>query len=420
MDIPPHNGTLTGIFDIAEYLGLTHLWVHPSTGITIRLASCQLGPEWISDWGAAPRYSWLATKKPSQHTPLMSVYTRKSYEDGRKSPSILVTFLEHSKWGWQDLTPSKILELVALLEDRLQTPMRAPGTVGMKYVKSIVSEHHAQWLPKPEADLSRFDFTQFLVWGRKPTPDELSKKYLYYFDKNSSYPYVGKVEKFGTGGPTHFTDGREFDKKLPGMWHLEITHKPELDPRLPSPLKGLEVREWFPTAIVGLLIDKGYQFSIKEAVAFEKSQYVFKASILALWALRSEFERGTPERSAFKIVMNAIAGNTFSSHDSWEDRPDWYTMFVSCARNIVYRNIDNIAKQDNLYPIMSLTDSLMYLSDEPSPELVAPHMRYSDELGCYKLEFRMEMTDEVREILMLDSGPGKKIMLLRQIQERGN
>jgi hypothetical protein len=405
---------LQAVCDMAVERGYTHVWIHP-------LSEMEYVEKFDTDLLSAiwdnPVYNYqFKTGTPNNH--LVSVYARKHLPDSRKSHSVLVTFLAYSPWNWQDLSSEKILELSSLLEEKLGVPMGSPGMMGMKYVQKIVTKYHPKWLTRPEADLSQFKFTQPLVWGRIPTQEELQRKYAYYLDRNSSYPRVGVAEKFGVGEPVHYPHGCEFDKRLPGMWRIGVYSAPEMDERLPHPLYRLEGREWLPTAIVSLLSDKEVVLDIKEAIVFPKREFVFKDSIENLWGIRSSYAKGTPERNAFKNVMNSLVGSTSAGFDNWKNRPDWYTQFVSCARNVVYRNIFKLAANDNMYPVLCQNDALLYLSDEETPEQALPSMNIKDSLGCYKLELKIEVTDKVREILTTDKikAPGMRVHYLKELK----
>jgi len=409
----PHDGsTLEFLCNSAVVNGYTHFWVHPSAEMDILedATMALLSEEWDN-----PIFNYQFKEgAPNNH--LVSVYARKKLPNNKKSHAVLVTFLAYSPWHWQDLSPEKTLELVKIIEQALGLPMGSPSTMGMKYVQQIVTKYHPKWIARPTSDLSAFNFTTPLVWHRAPTEEELQCKYIYGFDKNSTYPRMGVAEKFGVGEPEHYSDVAVFDPKLPGMWRVTVQNFAQLDERLPSPLHKLEGREWLPTAIVKLLISRGYTVELKEALVFPKSEFVFKQSIENLWDLRCEFEKGTPERDAFKNIMNSLVGATRAAYDAWKNRPDWYTQFVSCARAVVYYNMLKIAEKDNMYPILCLTDSLVYLSNAETPEQAVPSMLLNpNSLGGYKCEFRIEVTDEVRSILTSKLSPGMKIHELKAI-----
>ena len=50
--------------------------------------------------------------------------------------------------------------------------------------------------------------------------------------------------------------------------------------------------------------------------------------------------------------------------------------------------------------------------------MALPSMRIADNLGCYKLEFRIEITDQVREILTTDriKSPGMRVHDLKALK----
>src|SRR5579885_973770 len=200
--------SLNAMLDMAIERGYSHVWVHPSSGIQYleEQQGNMLGEEWDS-----PLFNYQF-KTGTKNNHLVSCYTRK-VQDIRKSKPVLVTFLAYSPWGWKELPSGKVIEIIDLLESRLGVPLGSPGMTGMKYVQQIVCTYHPKWLVRPQANLSVFSFTQPLVWAREPTSEELSRKYVYYLDRNSSYPRVGVAEKFGVGEPVHYPNGCQFDKR---------------------------------------------------------------------------------------------------------------------------------------------------------------------------------------------------------------
>jgi len=350
---------------------------------------------------------------------LVSLHGYQRYERGR-SPRFNLVFLEYASFDWSHLTPPQILTMIQDIEDELNVPVGgSPAGVGLRYLQKI-NEKHPQWLAKPALDLSIIPFNQAarpLIWSRRPTTEELSRRFLYKFDKNSAYPRAAVDERFGVGNPVH-TDGRGFDHMLPGIWKVDVDFSPELDALLPFPLWG--DFSWIATPMVRFLIKIGCGIHISEAWVFPKHEYVFRKWGANLWEYSQYYERGTPERAAYKQIMNEPLGLVRSKMfgtDSFKYRPDWNSTIVAATRADVLRKTYKYGML-GYYPIMVQLDAIYYLSDERLPNLALPGiLDHAGSLGGYKMDFCLEMTDEARTALSTLSG-SKRLHALNALAEK--
>jgi hypothetical protein len=93
-----------------------------------------------------------------------------------------------------------------------------------------------------------------LVWGRAPRPDEGSFRYCHGLDGTGAFLAVAGSLELPTGEPT-LVDWPTFDKRLPGIWHVELERSPAgLLPPITSDVEGLV---WVTTPTMELLHARG-------------------------------------------------------------------------------------------------------------------------------------------------------------------
>lgn len=404
------------LLDLAKFCdpqhGLTHLWVHASTGMN----ACKGDVLELENKGydILPQYDALDN--------LISIHGYKKLPRGR-GPRFNIIFIEHTTWDWKDLTPMEVGTLILDLQRELGVTISgSPSGVGIRYLQKCC-EKRPMWLDKPDMDLSKLPWEHAarpLIWQRQPLPEEIEQKYLYAYDKNAAYPRAAKEEKFGYGTPMH--EGEcAFNPDIPGMWRIDILHSPDLDTRLPMPVwNGFD---WLATPIVKLLIKMGHEIEVREAWIFERRAHIFRQWVDSLWEFRRE--REGYEREAYKSIMNDTLGLTRSSKlgtNSFKYRPDWNMQVVAGARAVMHYNIMKYAEKGH-YPIMCQMDALYYTSDQELPNLaIEGILDHCHSLGGYKLKFRIPMDEvkndmTVRAILSSLMPQSKKLQLLNRIAE---
>src|SRR2546430_996102 len=382
--------TLEQLCEFALEQKLSHLWIHPSTEMRFELTDYILlsAHQWdsVANWLYPQNHpeSW-------QDNYLVSLHGYKRLERGR-TPRINIIFLEYASFDWKDLTPKRVMELVNTIEGKLGLAVGgSPAGVGLRYLQKC-NEKHPRWLAKPTQDLTQIPFKQAarpLNWSRKPTEEELNRRFFYKFDRNSDFPRVAVDERHGIGDPAHFAKGRGFDHMLPGIWRIDVDFSPDFDfTMIPKPL--WDGFTWLATPIVRFLVGIGCGIHVNEAWVFERYEYIFRKWGKNLWDYSQEYDRGTKERDAFKMIMNEPLGLIRSDKfgtDSFKYRPDWNATIVAGSRANVLRKVYKYA-QDGYYPIMVRTDAMYYLSDEKEPNRALPGiLDYAHSLGGYKLEW---------------------------------
>jgi hypothetical protein len=414
------NLDLEGLCSLALDQALTHLWIHKSLGVRIDKGTYQKLVD-TGEWDSLAHWQFVSENDVDIYNYLVSLHGYKRLERGRSQRFNLI-FLEYASFGWGDLSPEEVLKLIHTLENKLGVAIGgSPAGVGLRYLQKV-HEKHIHRLAKPTRDLSEIPFSQGarpLIWSRKPTEEELGRCYLYKVDENSAYPRAAVDERFGIGDPVHYPQGTGFNHMLPGIWRVDVEFSPDCDfTMLPSPV--WQNFEWLTTPIVRHLVQMGCGIYINEAWIFPKYDYIFRNWGKNLWSFSQEFERGTPERTAFKQIMNEPLGLVRSKMfgtDSFKYRPDWNVAIVGATRAGVLRKVSKYA-QKGLYPIMIQLDALYYLSDEKDPNVAIPGiLDHSGSLGGYKLDFCLEVDERVRHILSTLMG-SQRLAALNQLAEK--
>jgi len=413
------SNDLEGLCNLALQREFTHLWIHPSTAIRFELR----GPEPLlmaAHWDTLANWQYRDQGAPIEDNHLVSLHGYRRFPRGR-SPRFNLIFLEYAAFDWGNLAPEEILRMIADLESKLGVSVGgSPAGVGLRYLQKI-NEKHLQWLAQPDTDLASIPFDRAarpLIWSRPPSEDEQARRYLYKFDENSAYPRAAVEERFGVGDPVHYPMGTGFNHMLPGIWRVDVEFSPDLHPLLPPPVWSNF--EWLATPMVKLLVQLGCGIFVNEAWVFPKYEYIFRKWGKNLWEYTQEYERGTSERIAFKQIMNEPLGLVRSKMfgtDSFKFRPDWNSMIVGSTRANVHRKAVKYGLQGH-YPIMVQLDALYYLSDEKLPNVAVPGiLDHSSSLGGYKLDFCLEVDDQVRNILLTSSG-SRRLHALNELAEK--
>lgn len=414
------NLDLESLCALALDQGLTHLWIHRSLDVRFETVAYQKLID-TGEWDALAHWQFVSEKDIDIDNYLVSLHGYKKLERGR-SPRFNLIFLEYASFEWGNLSPQETLKLIHTLEGKLAVAIGgSPAGVGLRYLQKV-HEKHIHRLAKPIKNLEEIPFSSGarpLIWSRKPSETELARHYLYKFDENSAYPRAAVDERFGIGDPVHYPQGTGFNHMLPGIWKIDVDFSPDFDfTALPSPVWN--DFNWLTTPLVRHLVQMGCGIYVNEAWVFPKYDYIFRNWGKNLWSFSQEFERGTPERTAFKQIMNEPLGLVRSKMfgtDSFKYRPDWNTTIVGATRAGVLRKVSKYAEK-GLYPIMVQLDALYYLSDEKLPNVAVPGiLDHSSSLGGYKLDFCLEVNDQVRGILRTLMG-SQRLAALNQLAEK--
>ncbi|MFB7763665.1 telomere-associated protein Tap [Streptomyces xiamenensis] len=90
--------------------------------------------------------------------------------------------------------------------------------------------------------------------------EEIQQPYAVGLDVNTAFLAAAARLRVGLCAPI-YTDGPRFDSKLPGVWHVDLSHA-DTDPRLPNPFTPTGERPqgpgWYATPTVAYAVELGY------------------------------------------------------------------------------------------------------------------------------------------------------------------
>lgn len=390
----------------------THLWVMPGSG---RLVS----EDFDSD-----TYDIRLWKDKKGHVASMT---------GRRlSPrtrNVNVIFLDYSLWK----LPTQIDELRSLIlkiEEKLGVAVSgSPTSVGLRYLEKVDARYYARYFRKDEET----DYEQFqdinvppIAWFPAPCTDFLDRGWLHCYDRNASHPYAASQLSFGIGLPT-YEEGGQFHPLLPGFWDVDLIERPEniwmglrmseLPPLLP------DEREWLPTSLVKMLVNRGIEIEVKRAFYWTNKAPIFERWAKQLYGFRRAAESEAEDR-AYKQIMNHPIGSLRHGADmDITFRPDWYDLVVGEERAVVWYKAWKRLNETNLPPVGCYADALYYASQSPEPGQgdMTGMLDHQTSLGGYKHVWTLRIDEEVRAILTareLEARPWDKIGELKKIVRR--
>lgn len=389
----PHGPikTLAELFECAEELRLTHIWVVPGTGISALLSQVQDYPTlWkIDAIQKRNRYSFLSARRPG----------------ARHEESIFVGFPEFSAWPWEgDSDPIFLLKTVFWLEDALGLPLEwtAPH-MSMQYVRKL-NESRWSWLAPLTVDLEKetpgFSYDACAVdlhWpphGQQlPIPEGATHEII--IDGNSAFAAGMTSLNIGEGNPEWVEGDSAFDGKKPGFWMVKADRYTSYNwdgHHLP-----LMERRWMTTDLINELRKVGYLIEVQAGWVWEKYHQTLRSTAEGLWALRSKW-RAVKDKSAahmnvyetLRVVIKAIQGkfgDTDNSQARFRRRDIWSKVGAKNVARMMY-HIEKIHREYGLLPHAIKVDELRYYVSDPH---IFDSMLGTEKLGGFKLV-------EVREL----------------------
>ena len=420
--------------------GYTHVWVLASAGIDPDIPYFKASKE---DWDLLP--TWTLKHAPSgipNHLRSVTGYRQKHLKAvGQARNSIQIIFCGPlAAWQWArrpDLTAKQALNIIGSMETLLGVAVSgSPGNTGYTYLQEVKRLYKNVFdMPITNDDSVKFadipwgEAISNILWTRVPEPEELSCKYLIRIDKNAAFPRSSVENQFGCECVDHYvaeeaqdlwTEFGDEAKKIPGIWKIEALHglADNTDYRFPPPLDMSRSEQWLTTpALKTALALSPLCIDILEAWLFPKRHYILRETMQNLWDFRQKFKADDPRNAAFKQIMVDLPG-LFRMPElvgTPKYRPDWYAQITGGNFAIMQQNIRKFAELYGLYPVLCHIDCIMYCSDKPLSELM-PDNRM--DMGHYKHELQLEMTDEIRAILVdPDMGSAQKLAGLNRLAD---
>lgn len=310
-----------------------------------------------------------------------------------------------------------LLELPLSVQDEIKRVLGLekledhPGVTGLAYLRLVDKAKYWKYFALPENidwPMIRSVSVAGLAEFRQPTNIELTRKWLYCYDRNASQPYAASQLKCGIGQPVS-VKGIKFDHLVPGFWAADIEGAENLWPGLPllPPSDG-----WYSTPLLKMAERQGCKITVHEAYIWpEKAGRapVFSRWANNLWELRQKYERGTDERQAVKDIMNKTIGllrrKAGEVGDHRDYRPDWYSLVIAEERAVVWYKAFQCWDLLGQIPVGAYRDALYYCEDDDIglTPLVCLKNGHSakDSLGGYRIEYRLPLVEEVRAILQI-------------------
>jgi len=282
-----------------------------------------------------------------------------------------------------DPSPATLARRLGLLSQALQAPWVMNGfTTGLELMFKLRGrDRKTVFAPSEPVAPARMSAENDVIWSRKPTEAERRRLYVHAYDRGGSYAAGVAGLELGIGAPTHHPEGLVFDKKLPGYWRVEVSDSG--DWRMPHPLnpRGRVGSQpvWVTTPTLQLAVEMGYEPPVLEAYTWAEH-----GRVLDGWYSRVRDARTTLDtddvdaqaaRDQLKVVytrtIGALGSETFMrGREGYA--PERRHHIIAKARSNMLRRIAQIGRDSDQWPVAVVTDTVLYVSDEPDPVLAWP------------------------------------------------
>lgn len=436
--------SLSSLCSLAIEQRLTHVWIHPDTGIVPTESYFQ---EACEQWDLFA--SWfLDTDVPLEEgvvNELVSVTGFKKPRGGQVQ--IQVIFPAHVQWTWchENITPAHLLQVVAYMERALQVAIGSgPTTVGMKLLQDLNASHKERLAP-PTCSLDDIPFQGAacpIQWEQLDNRNIIEQgMYLHKVDKNSSYLRSCVEEYVGIGNPYHVNGDSEYKENAPALWYARIDGIQNA--RLPHPswYPYDNYCHWYASPMIKCLRKMGYTVHIQEGWVFPEKYKVLASWAQTLWNARQSFRNDTDTwknaevredaRDGIKDIATSTVG-LFASEKLrqdnaqrvkqgntplWKYRPDRHKQVVAGARATMMYNLVKFS-ESGYYPLLVWDDAIFYVTPHQDITQDIPDiLKYKDSLGGYKHEYTLPIDEQVEQVLQSRTALSTKIGMLNTLAD---
>lgn len=230
-----------------------------------------------------------------------------------------------------------------------------------------------------------------------------NQKYIYGFDKNSAYANGARSYSFGLGDSI-LQKGGNFDKKLHGLWNIEIdkTFVSSENFKLIDLITDRQERFW--TSDVEILIELGANIRVIDAQIWKYNKRIFEKFCKTLLDARADARDLDLiiESQSIKDIFTKFFGWMAKTPDGWTNifyRPDWFFSIIAVTRANMIRNILTIRQFSDIEIIGCHRDELIISSSielENLPYPLAP--KEKSKSSPYKFSYKI-LRGEVENIL---------------------
>lgn len=413
VDVELAPSTLEQLMDMALEYRLTHLWVLPAANLSfIQADATPLLDTAIWDTGTNGKF--IAVQKRGKYKGYITSIVGRRLTPSR-SPNTRIIFVRESNWPLDNASPYQLLTMCSKLEFDLDVSMAgSPTSVGLRYLEKMNTRYFDQYFQKDTSvdwEALKAEHVPFIAWFPSTHVDG-NHWYLHAYDRNASHPFAASQEDMGVGSPI-VQNGGEFDKKLPGLWNVEIQGADALPDCLPPLLPKSDV--WLPTPLLRIASMAGCTINVKEALVWKKKAPIFQRWANNLYEFRQIYHDGSMERQAVKAIMNNVVGSTRIGQDTdYMLRPDWYATIIGSERGVVWYKLWKLWQLYGVAPCGVYADAAYYLSMSSDPVKAVPTLlAHKDALGGYKHVYTLSVNADVREVLSRKMGAAYRLEALK-------
>lgn len=260
-------------------------------------------------------------------------------------------------------------------------------------------------------------------WARVPNLAEEQETYLHKFDRVAAWLPAFNSVVLGIGDPTHYPQGREYDRLKAGAWRIASVPG-GIDRGVFEGLPPLTFRPaaeggfWLFNPDVDLLVelfpDWAPSMEIVEAYVWETSKRALTGMYEKLLRMRRYVMRCQGEGRPGARWVKGIHGRLYQSFrgylgrndprfdhetgDVYERdiywRPDWAKAIMALANANTFRALHKYAVQDGRFPLSLYVDAATYTSDHADPAQAKPTaMRLGTTSGTWSSEGVIPMAE---------------------------
>lgn len=435
--VPPETpASLDALCQLAVDERLTHLWVLDEVE-----ADAAYYESASATWDL--RANW--TYPPGRILPPGRINLLSSVSGFRRAPRggqrhIRIMFPKHARvpWRWvRQAAAREALLTILYLERALEIPITGSApTAGVRLLEKMQQKgHHPEWLEIPNLDWNllpfRFrDVAEDLIAERPLLPEEHAAGYLHKIDKNGAYLRACVAEMFGVGTP-ELVNVCHPQEKRPGIWRCSFD--PISLPGLPAVWGG---GPWLVTPILQSLRSTGHDVHVHEGYVWNESHGIFKRWAETLWNVRQGFRLGSYKEQTWKSAPVRVLAEDASKQiatatigltsyqgfeaETFKFRPDWKAQIVGGVRARMFANLLKLQQEQGITPIITYIDGMYLLSNESDINRAASSLlNKPDVLGCFKPEWSLPVTEELRLTLNSNLTIVEKLQVFNRMIKEG-
>lgn len=243
------------------------------------------------------------------------------------------------------------------------------------------------------------------------------KKNIFGFDKNSMYLVASRSYSFGLGDSVKQTGG-SFDKKLHGLWKIEINTK-GLSPERIKYINFIKSdNDFLWTSDIEIIQELGAKIKVIEANIWKYNKRIFEKFSKILSSVRDEAKLlGLQiEEKAIKAIYTRFIGWMNREPIGREEifyRPDWRSAIISLARANLIRNIFKIRDFADIEIVAVHIDEIVIATNLEFNQLPFPLV--PDEKG--NCPFKSTYQYEVSEVKHLIEGEESASELVTKLKK---